>query len=49
MTIEEQIEEFYQWYGDKLPNPEHEPLRFAYYVRMYQHTKSLMENNNGNV
>ena len=26
-------------WGDKLPNHEHEPLRFAYYVRMYRYLK----------
>ena len=46
MTNEEIIkmyEEMVKMWGDKLPNPEHEPIRFAYYVRMY---KYLKEKNN---
>ena len=37
LAYEEMVE---QW-GDKLPNYEHEPIRFAYYVRMYKHMKAL--------
>jgi len=33
---EEMVEEF----GDKLPNLEQEPLRFAYYVRLFKYIKS---------
>ena len=46
MTDEEIIkmyEEMVNMWGDKLPNPEHEPIRFAYYVKMY---KYLKEKNN---
>jgi len=31
------VEEF----GDKLPDPEQEPIRFAYYVRLYKFIKQL--------
>ena len=24
-------------FGDHLPNPEHEPIRFAYYVKVYKY------------
>lgn len=41
MTIEEQIEEFLEMYGDRLPNPEHQPKIFEYYVRLYKHIKGL--------
>jgi hypothetical protein len=27
-------------WGDKLPNPEHEPIRFAYYVKMFRYLKA---------
>lgn len=33
-------EEMVDIWGDKLPNPDHEPKRFAFYVRMYQYFKS---------
>jgi hypothetical protein len=42
MTVEEQIEEFLQMYGDRLPNPEHCPKEFAYYVMLYKHVKGLL-------
>ena len=33
-------EEMVELWGDDLPNPEQEPRRFAFYVRMYQYFKS---------
>jgi len=24
-------------YGEKLPNPDHEPIRFRYYYTLYKH------------
>jgi hypothetical protein len=40
-----EILEFYnklvEYYGDKLPSFEHEPKRFAFYVKMYKHVKRL--------
>ena len=39
--IEKEIEEFLEYFKDsELPNPEHEPIRFAYYVRMFRYWKS---------
>ena len=36
-----EIEEFLEYYKDTdLPNPEHEPRRFAYYVLMFRYWKS---------
>lgn len=32
-------------YGNKLPNPEHCPNTFAYYVRLYLHFKRIRERN----
>jgi hypothetical protein len=41
MTVEEEIEDFIKFFGiENLPNPEHEPRRFAYYVRLYRYYKS---------
>ena len=37
--IEQAYNEMVDWWGDKLPNPEHEPKRFDYYVRMYRYLK----------
>lgn len=37
--IEEAYNEMVKMWGDKLPNPEQEPIRFAYYVRMYRYLK----------
>jgi hypothetical protein len=37
--IEAAYNEMVQMWGDKLPNPEQEPIRFAYYVRMYKYFK----------
>lgn len=37
--IEEAYNEMVKMWGDKLPNPEQEPIRFAYYVRMYKYFK----------
>ena len=37
--IENAYNEMIEMWGDKLPNFEHEPLRFAYYVRMWKYYK----------
>jgi len=37
--IENAYNEMVEMWGDRLPNPEHEPLRFAYYVRMWKYYK----------
>jgi hypothetical protein len=39
--IQKAYEEMFEMWGDKLPNYEHEPLRFAYYVRMYKYLKNI--------
>ena len=31
--------ELVEHYGDKLPNPDHEPKRFEYYVKLFMHVK----------
>lgn len=40
MTDEEVLahyEKMVEIYGDSLPHPEHEPKRFAHYVKMYRY------------
>ena len=41
---EEEIVKMYnemiELWGDKLPNHEHEPIRFAYYVKMFRYLKA---------
>jgi len=37
MTIEEHYNRMVEIYGDKLPNFEHQPKEFAYYVRLYKY------------
>ena len=37
MTIEEEIQAFLEHYDYDVPNPEHEPKRFAYYVKMWRY------------
>lgn len=39
-TLEKEINEFLEFYADKpLPNPEHEPIRFAAWVRNFRYYK----------
>ena len=39
--IQKAYEDMIEMWGDKLPNYEHEPLRFAFYVRMYKYLKNI--------
>ena len=36
MVIDEHIEKFLEEYGDILPNPEHFPQTFMFYVKLYK-------------
>lgn len=48
MTDEEVMQkykELEEWYGDSLANPEHEPRRFAYQVKVYEYYKNRNSNN----
>lgn len=43
MTDNEMLETYEKMreiYGDALPDPEQEPVRFAYYVKIYNHYHS---------
>ena len=31
------FDNLYRLFGDRVPNPEREPLRFRYYVSLYKH------------
>jgi len=38
--LEKIAQEMIEHYGDRLPNPEHEPLRFQYYVKLFKYVKT---------
>lgn len=38
-------DELVKEFGDKLPNPEHFPIQFKYYIRLYLHLKELGSKN----
>ena len=40
---EDAIKEFLEMYGDILPDPEHCPREFEYYVRLYKFIKELQD------
>jgi hypothetical protein len=37
--IESAYDEMLELWGEKLPNHEHEPIRFAFYVKMWKYYK----------
>jgi len=37
MTIEEEIQAFLEHYDYDVPSPEHEPIRFAHYVKAWRY------------
>ena len=39
---DEQIHELIEMFGDKLPNPTHNPRQFQYYVLLYKHIKGIL-------
>ena len=39
--------ELVEMFGDKLPNPLHEPIRFAYYINLYKYEKALRNESRG--
>ena len=40
MASDHEIKDFIKYFGDALPNPEHQPKAFEYYVRFWQYLKS---------
>lgn len=45
MNTDQQVEEFIKMFGDSLPDPDHYPRTFAYFVRLYKFQKSLDQTN----
>jgi hypothetical protein len=41
---DKELNEFLEFYNNDVPNPEQEPIRFKYYVKLFQFCKGL---NNG--
>jgi hypothetical protein len=41
MTKHEEINDFLSKFGDRLPDPDHYPRTFAYFVRLYRLQKSV--------
>ena len=39
--------ELVEMFGDKLPNPIHEPVRFAYYIKLYNYEKAVKDEPRG--
>lgn len=37
----EQVKEFIEYWGDELPSPEHEPIKFKYYMNLYNYIKGI--------
>ena len=47
MTIEKEIKDFLKYYSNKVPNPIHEPIRFAYFILTYKFYKERSKNEVG--
>jgi hypothetical protein len=47
--IEKFGKELVEHYGDKLPNPIHEPIRFAYYIKLFKYERQLNEHGRGQI
>lgn len=46
MTDEEVLklyDEMVERYGDKLPNPDHEPKQFQYYIKLFLYDKKVRD------
>lgn len=39
--LEDLIAEFIKFYDGKIPNPEHNPVEFAYYVKLFKYYRNL--------
>jgi hypothetical protein len=39
--IQRIFKEMVEMFGDDLPNPEQEPVRFRYYIKLYNYEKKL--------
>jgi hypothetical protein len=43
--VMQKYKEMEEMFGESLPNPEHHPIQFAYYVKLYNYQK-LLDNSN---
>lgn len=43
--VEKMRAEMFEMFGDKLPDPEHEPIRFDYYIRLFLYEKTVRNEN----
>lgn len=43
MNTDQEIQEFIDMFGDSLPDPEHYPRTFAYFVRLYRFQKAIQQ------
>jgi hypothetical protein len=41
--LEQFVKDLMEHYGDNLPNPEHEPKRFEYYLKLFKYERQLNE------
>jgi hypothetical protein len=46
MTFEQHVEKILEMFPN-IPNPEHEPIKFAYYLRLYKYIITKKEVQNG--
>jgi hypothetical protein len=46
MYTDEDIEEFMEWYGKPLPDPEHCPRELMYLYKLFVYTKTLKQQEN---
>lgn len=47
--LEFHLDTMYAMFGDRMPNPEHNPRCFKYYVTLYKHLVKLHGDNNEQV
>ena len=38
--MKSEVEEFLEYFGDKLPDPEHEPKKFEWFVKVWKFYQS---------
>jgi hypothetical protein len=40
-NVMQKYKEMEEMFGESLPNPEHHPIQFRYYVKLYNYQKTL--------
>jgi hypothetical protein len=43
MNLEQLGQEMLAMFGDSLPSPEHEPIRFKFYIKLFFYERALNE------